>query len=342
MNIAVIGGGSWGTALACVLAKNKHFVHLCCFKEEDKDYIIKNRVNQKYLPGIIIPNEIRVTTYIKEALNRADMVILVVPSIFVRDNMEKMLPYLKDGQIIVIASKGFEENTLMRLSEVVEEVAPNCKVCVLLGPTHAEEVAKEIPTACVASSKDINVSKQIQEVFMSPYFRIYTNNDIIGVEMGGALKNVIALAAGISDGLGYGDNTKAALMTRGMKEITDLGVSMGADIKTFAGLTGIGDLIVTCTSMHSRNRRAGILLGKGKTLEETLKEVDMVVEGINTTKSAYNLSLKYNIQMPIVEEMYNILVNNKDPRKAVEDLMARKKTNEYTYENIINNKIYNN
>lgn len=341
MNIAVIGGGSWGTALACVLNKNQHCVHLYCFKEEDKDYIIENRVNEKYLPGITIPEEIKVTNHIKDALNGADMVILVVPSIFVRENMEKMLPYLKEGQIIVLASKGLEEDTLKRLSEVVEEVAPKCKVGVLLGPTHAEEVAKEIPTACVASSKDMLVSKEIQEVFMNSYFRVYTNSDIIGVEMGGALKNVIALAGGISDGLGYGDNTKAALMTRGIKEIADLGVRMGADIKTFAGLTGVGDLIVTCTSMHSRNRRAGILLGKGKTLEETLEEVGMVVEGANTTKSAYNLSLKYNIQMPIVEEMYNILINNKDPRKAVEDLMTREKTNEYSYESTINGKFNN-
>lgn len=331
MRVGVIGGGSWGTALAFVLNKNNHNTYVWCYDKKETEYIILSGENKKYLPGIKIPKSIIFTNNITDAINNSNMLILAVPSIFIRKTMENIKPYLNNEQIIVVASKGIEENTLLTLSQIVQEVVPYCKVGVLSGPTHAEEVAKEIPTACVASSKYDVVSKYIQEAFMNPYFRVYTNNDIIGVEVGAALKNVIALAGGISDGLGYGDNTKAALITRGIKEIARLGVCMGADVNTFSGLTGIGDLIVTCTSMHSRNRRAGILLGKGRTLEETLQEVGMVVEGVNTVKAAYSLLQKYNIEMPIVEEINNILVNNKSPRKAVQDLMTREKTTEYKY-----------
>jgi len=335
VKVAVVGGGSWGTALALVLAKNNHEVSLWCFKEEEADSIISNRENTRYLPNIKIPQSIKVTCNISEAICNASIIVLVVPSFSIRENMMNMLPFLEEGQAIVSASKGLEEGTLLRLSEVIEEVAPMCKVGVLSGPTHAEEVAKEMPTACVASSKDAVLAKTIQEIFMTPYFRIYTNEDIIGVEVGGALKNVIALAGGIIDGVGYGDNAKAALMTRGMKEIARLGVYMGADIKTFSGLTGIGDLIVTCTSMHSRNRRGGILLGQGKSLEEMLKEIGMVVEGVNTVKAAYELSLKYQVEMPLIEEINNILMHNKPAEKAVEALMTRKKTDEYIHESYI-------
>lgn len=331
--ISVIGSGGWGTALAIVLNNNGNDVTLWSFKKEEAENIIKDRENKEFLPGVKIPESINVT-YNLEDVSDSDIAVLAVPSKFVRDTINKLVKYLKKDEIIVNVSKGLEESTLLRLSQVIEEVAPMCKVAVLSGPSHAEEVGKGIATTCVASSKDEDIAKEIQSIFMNNSFRVYTNHDIIGVELGGALKNLIALAAGISDGVGYGDNTKAALMTRGLVEIARLGIAMGAERETFFGLSGIGDLIVTCTSMHSRNRRAGILLGQGKSLEETLKEVHMVVEGVNTAKAAYDLSIKYNVNMPITKEIYEVVFNGKDTRQAVIDLMTRDKTTEHEKEDL--------
>jgi len=334
-NIAVVGAGSWGTALAVLLKKNGHNVTLWSSKKEKTEEIKKYRENKEFLPGITIPETINIT-YNDEEIKNMDLIVLSVSSKFVRTTMERILPFLSNGEIIVNVSKGFEENTLLRLSQVIKQTAPFCKVAVLSGPSHAEEVGLNMVTTCVSSSEDKDVAKKVQDIFMNNNFRVYTNFDIIGVELGGALKNLIALAAGISDGIGYGDNAKAALMTRGIAEISRLGVAMGAKAETFAGLSGIGDLIVTCTSMHSRNRRAGILLGQGKSLEETLKEVHMVVEGVNTAKSAYNLSLKYNVDMPITKEIYDVIFNGKDTKQAVINLMTRDKTTEHENINFAN------
>lgn len=336
MKTAVIGSGSWGTALAVLLADNKNDVVLWSFRKEEAESIRENKENKEFLPGVKLSDNIFVTS-VDEDVKEAEIVVLAVPSKFVRTTCERFKDILTENQIIVNVSKGLEEGSLLRLSQVIEEVIPQCKVAVLSGPSHAEEVGKKMATTCVASSKDIKVAQKVQDAFMSSVFRVYTNDDIIGVELGGALKNLIALAAGISDGVGFGDNTKAALMTRGIVEISRLGVAMGARKETFSGLSGIGDLIVTCTSMHSRNRRAGILLGQGKSLEEALKEVHMVVEGVNTAKAAYDLSVKYNVSMPITKEIYEVVFNGKDTKEAVMSLMTRDKTTEHESED----KLYN-
>lgn len=327
-NIAVIGSGSWGTALAVLLADNGYNVTLWSFKKEEAECIIKYGENKEFLPNVKIPKKVYVTTE-DEVVAKADMLVFAVPSKFVRSIAQRFKPFVKKNEIIVNVAKGLENGTLLRLSEVIKDVIGHCRIAALSGPSHAEEVGKRMPTACVAASEDIIVAEEVQKVFMNSVFRVYTNSDIVGVELGGALKNLIALAAGISDGVGYGDNTKAALMTRGMVEISRLGHALGADKDTFGWLTGIGDLIVTCTSMHSRNRRAGILLGQGKSLDETLKEVHMVVEGVNTAKAAYDLSVKYNIDMPITKEIYNVLFNGQDTKQAVNRLMTRDKTTEH-------------
>lgn len=321
--IAVIGSGSWGTALAVMFDKYGHDVTMWSFKEEEAKRIIEEKEHKEFLPGIKISDSLKVVCDPEEAVKDADIVINAIPSKFIRINMEKFVPFVKEEQIIVNVSKGIEEGTLLRLSQVLEEIFPKNQVFTLCGPSHAEEVARDIPTACVIAGRDTQTAKMLQDEFMNPNFRVYVNNDIVGVEIGAALKNVIALAAGITDGLGFGDNTKAALMTRGMTEICRLGVAMGADVLTFAGLSGIGDLIVTCTSMHSRNRRAGILIGEGKTLEEAVKEVHMVVEGVNTAHAAKALAEKYNVDMPIVNEINKILFENKPARETVLDLMGR-------------------
>jgi glycerol-3-phosphate dehydrogenase (NAD(P)+) len=327
-NITVIGAGSWGTALACLLAQNNHEVTLWSYTEQLATDINKNKENIVFLPNIKIPNSITVTNDISLATTNKKIYILAVPSIFVRETMQTFKPFLKKDDLIINVAKGLDEVKQIRLSEVIEEVVPECKVAVLSGPSHAEEVAKKIPTTVVVSAKDENVYKLAQDIFMNEYFRVYTNNDLIGIELGGALKNVIALASGVSDGLGFGDNTKSAIMTRGIAEISRLGVAMGGNPMTFNGLAGVGDLIVTCTSMHSRNRRAGILLGQGKQLEDVLKEVGMVVEGVNTAKSALLFALKYNVDMPIIQQINKILFEQKDPKEAVYDLMKREKTTE--------------
>ena len=322
-NIAVIGCGSWGSALAVMLDNNGHNVKMWTRKAEQAEKINSEHENKEYLPGIIFNDSLKVYCERSEAVRDCDIIICAVPSKAVRQVISDFAPLFNEDTIIVNLAKGLEEGSLLRLSEVIKETAPMCKVCTLVGPSHAEEVGKGIPTACVITSDDMEVASLIQQEFMNSSFRIYTNSDIIGTEIGAALKNVIALAAGINDGLGYGDNTKAALMTRGLAEIVRLGVKMGGKTETFLGLSGMGDLIVTCTSMHSRNRRAGILIGKGLSLEEALKEVHMVVEGVNTTKNIYELSRKYNVDMPITEEMYNVLFKGKNAKEAVNDLMMR-------------------
>lgn len=323
--ISVIGSGSWGTALAVMLHKYGHDVTMWSWKEDEARSIREAGENKEFLPGVRIEESLKIVTGFEEAVKDSDIIITAVPSKFVRLNIMKFVPYIKPEQIIVNVSKGLEDSTLMTISEVLEDCLPNNTVAVLSGPSHAEEVGRDIPTACVIACENEEVANMIQREFMNPNFRLYTNKDVKGVEIGAALKNVIALAAGMSDGLGFGDNTKAALMTRGIVEIARLGIAMGGESSTFAGLSGIGDLIVTCTSMHSRNRRAGILLGQGKTLEETLKEVHMVVEGVNTAKVAYDMAIKNNVDMPITYEINQVLFNGKDARQAVLDLMQRDK-----------------
>lgn len=328
MKIAVIGSGSWGTSVALMLAKKNYNIFLWSWIQEETDRLNHDRENKEFLPGIKFPENIVCTHDMQECTKGADIVICAAPSPATRTTAKALSKVISKGQIILNISKGIEEKTLKRLSEVYSEEIPQAEIAVMSGPSHAEEVSRGLPTTNVVAAKNIKTAQFIQDTIMSPYFRIYTSTDILGVELGGALKNVIALCAGISDGLGYGDNTKAALMTRGIREISRLGAAMGADIETFSGLSGIGDLIVTCTSMHSRNRRAGILLGKGKNLDETLKEIHMVVEGVNTSSAAYALSKKYNVSMPIITEAYNILFNGKSAQDAVYDLMMRDKKSE--------------
>ncbi len=334
MKIGVVGAGSWGTALAYLLNKNGHNVTIWGFDKNEVIDLNNDRENKRFLPGVKLPESLKATSN-DEDMQDKEMIVLAVPSKAVRQICERFKNIFNDGRIIVNVAKGLEEGTLLRLSQVIQEVIPNSKVAVLSGPSHAEEVGKDMATACVASAYDLDIAKKVQDVFMSITFRVYTNMDIIGVELGGALKNLIALAAGASDGCGFGDNTKAALMTRGMTEIARLGLAMGAKKETFSGLTGIGDLIVTCTSMHSRNRRAGILLGQGKTLKETLDEIKMVVEGVNTAKAAYALSIKYNVDMPITKEINEVLYNNKNTKDAVITLMTRNKTDEQEEPNLL-------
>ena len=325
--VAVIGSGSWGTALAIQLKRAGYNVILWSFKEEEAAAILSERENKEFLPGNKLDSDIVITSK-DEDVTWADMIVFSTPSKFVRNMAKRFAPFVKENQIVVNVAKGLEEGSLLRLSQVIKEEIPQCRVAVLSGPSHAEEVGRNMATAIVAASEDASVAEEVQNAFMTPMFRVYTNSDIVGVELGGALKNLIALAAGISDGCGFGDNTKAALMTRGLHEISRLGVAMGAKRETFAGLAGVGDLIVTCTSMHSRNRRAGILLGQGKNLKEALDEVHMVVEGVSNAKAAYELSKKLNINMPITHEINTVLYEGKDVKQAVYDLMTRDKVEE--------------
>ena len=325
--VAVIGSGSWGTALAVQLKRAGNNVILWSFKEEEARSILTYRENKEFLPGISLDPDI-VVTYKDEEVTWADLFVLATPSKFTRTMAKRFSHLIPKDKTVVNVAKGLEEGSLLRLSQVIKEEIPHCHIGVLSGPSHAEEVGKGLATTIVASAETDEVAKEIQDTFMTEMFRVYRNTDIIGVELGGALKNLIALAAGISDGLGYGDNTKAALMTRGLAEIIRLGITMGAKGETFAGLTGIGDLIVTCTSMHSRNRKAGILLGQGKSLKETLKEVHMVVEGVSNAKAAFELSQKFGVDMPITTEINNVLYNGKKVDEAVYDLMTRDKTEE--------------
>jgi glycerol-3-phosphate dehydrogenase (NAD(P)+) len=323
MKIGIVGAGSWGTAMAYSLSQKDYEISIWDKDIELIEGIKNSRQNIKYLPGVVLKSNIKTTDTLEECILDANFIVIGVPSHAVRSVCSAMKSKITTDQIVVNLAKGIENGSLKRMSEVIEEFLPDNKIVILSGPSHAEEVSKDIPTTVVAASKTEEASKLTQDIFSTKFLRIYTNPDIIGVELGGAVKNIIALAAGITDGLGYGDNTKAALMTRGIAEITRLGVALGAKPSTFAGLSGIGDLIVTCTSMHSRNRRAGILIGQGKSIEEALKEVNMVVEGVNTTKSTYELSKKIGVEMPITNELYKALFEDKNPREAVNDLMLR-------------------
>ena len=325
--ISVIGSGGWGIALAILLHKNGHNLTIWSFDKKEAEELKITRENKTKLPNILLPEDIKVTDDLKEAVNDKDILILAVPSKAIRSVSKSLKNIIKDNQIVVNVAKGLEEDTLETMTDIIEEELKGKKtqVAVLSGPSHAEEVGKGIPTTCVVSAHNKELTLYLQNIFMNPSFRVYTSPDMLGVEIGGALKNVIALAAGIADGLNYGDNTKAALITRGIKEISLLGVAMGGEQSTFYGLTGLGDLIVTCASMHSRNRRAGILLGQGKTLDEAIKEVNMVVEGVYSAKSALMAAKKYNVEIPIIEQVNAVLFENKNAAEAVNELMIRDK-----------------
>lgn len=329
-NIGVIGAGSWGLALSILLNNNGNDVTVYSVIEDEIKMLNEEREHKRCLPGVKLSEKLKFTTDLEATIKNADLLVLAVPSVYTRSTSKSMSPYVKDSQIIVNVAKGIEESTLMTLTQIIEEEIPNADVTALSGPSHAEEVSRGIPTTCVVAAHTKKTAEYIQNIFMSENFRVYTTPDILGVELGGSLKNVIALAAGIADGLGYGDNTKAALITRGITEIARLGTTMGGKLQTFSGLSGIGDLIVTCASMHSRNRRAGILLGKGYSMEETMKEVNMVVEGVYSAKAAKELAKKYNVDMPIIEQVNKVLFEGKSAASAVKELMLRDKTIEHS------------
>ncbi len=322
--VSIIGAGTWALGLAVLLHHNGAEVTMWSALEDELE-MLRRTHEHKNLPGVKIPEEIQMESDLETAVHSAEVLVMAVASIYTRQTAAKMASYVKPGQIIVDVAKGIEESTLMTLSEQIQEEIPQANVAVLSGPSHAEEVSRGIPTTCVIGAKDQKTAEYLQNLFMSEVFRVYTSPDIKGIELGGALKNVIALAAGVADGLGYGDNTKAALITRGMAEIARLGMAMGAHAETLYGLSGIGDLIVTCASMHSRNRRAGILIGQGKTMEEAMEEVQMVVEGVYSAKAAKALAAQYYIHMPLVEEVNKVLFEQKPAADAVHDLMLRDK-----------------
>ena len=320
--VGVIGAGSWGIALSFLLHNNGHEVTVwSALPEEIRE--LREKREHHTLPGLILPEDMVFTEDLETAMKDQDLLVTAVPSVYVRGTAEKMRPFLRKGQIVVNVAKGIEEKTLNTLSQVLEEELPGADVAVLSGPSHAEEVSRGLPPTCVAGARSRKTAEYVQSLFMSEVFRVYTSPDVLGIELGGALKNVIALAAGIADGLGYGDNTKAALITRGIAEIARLGTAMGGKFETFCGLSGIGDLIVTCASMHSRNRRAGILIGKGYTMEEAMKEVQMVVEGVYSAKAALALARKYYMAMPIIEQVNQVLFEGKPASEAVKELMLR-------------------
>ncbi len=331
MKAAVLGAGSWGTVLASLLADNGFAVTIYARNPSVAEEINRRRTNAKYLPEFHLPDGVRATASLEEAVVGREMIVVAVPSHSVREVARAAAPHLRGEPWVVHATKGFEPDTLKRISEVLAEEFPaflTDRIAVLSGPSHAEEVARRSPTAVVVSSKSLETAEAVQSHLINSYFRVYTNPDLIGVEIGGALKNIIALGAGLSDGLGFGDNAKAALMTRGLAEIARLGMAMGARPITFAGLAGVGDLVVTCTSRHSRNWRAGYMLSQGQALEDVLREMGMVVEGVKTTRAAHRLAQSYGVEMPITAELYAVLFDGKDPSRAVEDLMGRGKTHE--------------
>ncbi|MDY5987847.1 MAG: NAD(P)H-dependent glycerol-3-phosphate dehydrogenase [Lachnoclostridium sp.] len=326
----IMGAGSWGTALALLLHKNGHEVTVWSISEEEVQMLSKEREHKSKLPGVKLPEDMVFTSDMEKAIVGKDFVVMAVPSPFTRGTARKMKPYVKEGQILVDVAKGIEESTLMTLSQQIEEEIPQADVAVLSGPSHAEEVGRELPTIVVVGAKTKETADYLQEMFMNEVFRVYTSPDILGMELGGSLKNVIALAAGIADGLGYGDNTKAALITRGIQEIARLGVKMGGAIESFTGLTGIGDLIVTCASVHSRNRKAGYLIGQGMSMQEAMDEVKMVVEGVYSTKAAVKLGKKYGVDLPIIEQVNAVLFEGKSAAEAVKELMLREGKAEHT------------
>lgn len=327
-NVGVLGAGSWGTALSVLLCDNGHQVTTWSIDESEVNMLNEKREHETKLPGVKLPDTLIVTNDLEEAIKGKDFLVLAVPSPFTRSTAAKMRPYVADGQIIVDVAKGIEESTLMTLSQQISQEIPQADVAVLSGPSHAEEVGRRLPTTCVIGARTRKTAEYLQSMFISKVFRVYTSPDILGIELGGSLKNVIALAAGIADGLGYGDNTKAALITRGIAEIARLGVKMGGRLESFTGLTGIGDLIVTCASVHSRNRKAGYLIGQGRSVQEAMDEVKMVVEGVYSAKAAAKLAEKYQVAMPIVEEVNQVLFEGKPPAEAVDDLMLRESRSE--------------
>lgn len=329
--VCVLGAGSWGSALAMVLAENGHDTLVWTHRADQAEEINTQHTNKKYLPETLLPENLHATNDIAKAVAHSNTIIVAVPTKAIREVCEKMTATLDRKVLFVHVSKGIEPDSLKRISEILAESLPTEfieDIVVLSGPSHAEEVVLHHPTTITAACANIEAAEKVQDLFMNQFFRVYTNEDVIGVEMGGALKNVIALAAGITDGLNYGDNAKAALITRGLAEITRLGVKMGGNPFTFAGLTGMGDLIVTCTSVHSRNWRAGNMLGKGMKLQEVLEQMGMVVEGVRTTKAAYQLAEKYNVAMPISTELYGVLFSDVEPKVAVDALMMRMKKRE--------------
>ena len=327
-NVGVLGAGSWGTALSVLLSDNGHQVTVWSIDENEVKMLNEKREHELKLPGVKLPDDMVITGDLESAIKGKDFLVLAVPSPFTRSTAQKMSPFVAEGQIIVDVAKGIEESTLMTLSRQIEQEIPQADVAVLSGPSHAEEVGRRLPTTCVVGAKTKKTAEYLQSMFISNVFRVYTSPDILGIELSGSLKNVIALAAGIADGLGYGDNTKAALITRGIAEIARLGVKMGGKIETFTGLTGMGDLIVTCASVHSRNRKAGYLIGKGMSMQEAMDEVKMVVEGVYSAKAAAELAKKYDVSMPIVEEVNAVLFGGKSPADAVNDLMMRESRSE--------------
>ena len=325
-NIAIIGSGSWGVALATHLAKLGNNIKIWSFDEEEKN-IINNEKGCKFLPNLKLPENIYCSLDFREVIEGADFILHVTPSKFTRSIFKQYKQYVGNKPII-ICSKGFEKESLKTLDEVILDEMPNARIGVLSGPSHAEEVSIAIPTVLVIASRDEEIKKEIQDTFMCKNMRIYTSNDIKGVELGGALKNIIAFCAGVAAGIGLGDNTFAALITRGLSELSRLGVALGGEKETFYGLSGLGDLIVTCLSEHSRNRRAGKLIGQGYTLDEAREKVGMVIESIDNIDVAYELGKKNNIEIPIIETAYNVIYNKLDPKTAVQNLMTREKKDE--------------
>ncbi|PRZ14388.1 glycerol-3-phosphate dehydrogenase (NAD(P)+) [Laceyella sediminis] len=329
--VAVLGAGSWGTVLAAVLADNGHDVTLWARREEQAQEIDQTHTNRKYLPDVKLPETLRATSSLSEALEGKEAVLFAVPSHSMREIAREARRWIEADALVIHAAKGFEIDSLKRMSEVLAEelgASHADRITVLSGPSHAEEVIRRCPTTVVVASQSAQAAEQAQMLFMNSYFRVYTNPDVIGVEVGGALKNIIALSAGLVDGLGFGDNAKAALLTRGLAEIARLGHAMGAEPITFVGLAGVGDLVVTCTSSHSRNWRAGHMISQGKKLDEVLATMGMVVEGVRTTKAAYVLKERYQVEMPIAEQLYSVLFADKDPEQAVKELMGRGRTQE--------------
>ena len=327
-NIGVIGSGSWGTALAWLLHNNGHQVTLWSYLAEETEMFLKYHENTDKLPGVVLADEVEFTCDLEKSVDGKDLLVLAVPSPAVRSTSRNMKAFVKPGQIIVDVAKGIEEATLMTMTDIIEEEIPQAEVAVLSGPSHAEEVGRGLPTTIVAGAHHKETAELIQSLFMSPVFRVYTSSDMLGIEIGAALKNVIALAAGTADGLGYGDNTKAALITRGIAEISRLGTAMGAHPNTFFGLSGIGDLVVTCASVHSRNRKAGFLIGQGYSMKDAMEEVHMVVEGVYSARAGLKLADKYQIEMPIIRAVNQVLFENKPAREAVNELMQRVKKDE--------------
>lgn len=323
--IGIMGAGGWALGLAILLKNNGHDVTVWSKISSEIEEIQQTGENSKSLPGVKIPSEIHLSTDLEAVVNQSELLVIAVASPFVRSTAKAIAAIGKKDLKIVNVAKGIEEGSLDTMSDIVLEEIPDSDVAILSGPSHAEEVGRGLPTTCVIGATTRAYAEYLQNIFMSEVFRVYISPDVLGIELGGSLKNVIALAAGIADGLGYGDNTKAALITRGIHEIAKLGVAMGGKIETFSGLSGMGDLIVTCASMHSRNRRAGMLLGQGRTMDEAMEEVHMVVEGVHSAKAAYALSQKYQIEMPIVENVYKILFENMSAADAVNELMLRDK-----------------